>query len=77
MKATTIARTMGTTRFIDTRFTGFSYWIFNDKIENKNNNANEKEIIFLLFEHCKFLYLVDLRVHIDRIISMCSIPSSR
>jgi len=48
MIANTIARTMGTTRFIDIGFTGFSYWISATKVENKNNNANEKQTIFLL-----------------------------
>jgi len=37
----TIARAIGTVRFIDTRFSGFSYWIYERKIEKKKFKSNE------------------------------------
>ena len=42
----TIARAIGTIRFIDTRFSGFSYWIYSRKIEKKTMKSNRDNRFF-------------------------------
>jgi hypothetical protein len=42
----TIARAIGTVRFIDTRFSGFSYWIYRRKIEKKRMKSNRDNPFF-------------------------------
>jgi len=42
----TIARAIGTIRFIDTRFSGFSYWIYERKIEKKKFKSNQRNPFF-------------------------------
>jgi len=42
----TIARAIGTVRFIDTRFSGFSYWIYERKIKKKKLKSNWRNPFF-------------------------------
>jgi hypothetical protein len=42
----TMARAIGTIRFIDTRFSGFSYWIYGRKIEKKKIKSNRTNPFF-------------------------------
>ena len=41
-----IRRAIGTIRFIDTRFSGFSYWIYERKIEKKKVKSNRDNPFF-------------------------------
>jgi hypothetical protein len=50
----TIARAIGTIRFIDTRFSGFSYWIYERKIEKKKLKSNWRNPFFYCVSDLSF-----------------------
>ena len=50
----TIARAIGTIRFIDTRFSGFSYWIYRRKIEKKRMKSNRNNSFFYCVSDLSF-----------------------
>ena len=50
----TIALASGTIRFIDTRFSGFSYWIYRRKIEKKRMKSNHDNPFFYCVDDLSF-----------------------
>src|SRR5436190_11427041 len=50
----TIALAIGTVRFIDTRFSGFSYWIYRRKIEKKRMKSNRINSFFYCANYFSF-----------------------
>src|ERR1044072_4851397 len=50
----TITRAIGTVRFIDTRFSGFSYWIYRRKIEKKKLKSNQDNSFFYCVNDLSF-----------------------
>jgi hypothetical protein len=49
-----ITRAIGTIRFIDTRFSGFSYWIYRRKIEKKKIKSNQGNPFFYCVSYLGF-----------------------
>ena len=49
-----IRRAIGTIRFIDTRFSGFSYWIYERKIEKKKVKSNRDNPFFYCAKDLSF-----------------------